>query len=60
MTWNFTKNILEYIKNTGERIKARGAHPIHEGGGAPYRARQPLQACPGGLSAPSGPDDPQN
>ena len=26
---------LEIIKNIGERIKARGPHPVHEGGGAP-------------------------
>ena len=32
---------LEIIKNTGERIKARGPHPVHEGG---------RHACP--LGAP--------
>ena len=26
---------MEYIKNIGERIKTRGPHPVHEGGGTP-------------------------
>ena len=37
---------MENIKNTGEGIKTRGPHPVHEGGGAPTPWARPLSRGP--------------
>ena len=44
---NPRRHFLENIKNTGERIKTRGPHPVHEGGGArPPPWARPLSRGP--------------